>query len=321
MNLLQLARRAQFEVDALRTGDVASGLWSDEQVYSAINTAVDSAYRILRLSDSDIVTTTMKSTDATIDLVEENYLPSSLAMVSGTADYTLPPDFVSVKSIIPITSGYDEVQFVPLRTSQRLYRDQRAILNADLDPVQNTSAIFYYVIIGRRTLRIVPTPQDAFDIELLYHYRPVKLKVYSTGTVTILGGTPTIVTGTGSLWVDVGLRTPAEFVSGSITAAVNLGLHYPTVSTIDSNTQVTLRKSQSALAGSAYRLAMAPVLPEQYHDWLAQMAAAILLRRVNIETSTAAAAALEKQLVGEVRPEIEQRQSQDSIPVEPYELA
>ena len=149
---------------------------------------------------------------------------------------------------------------------------------------------------------------------------PPRLKVYSTGTVTVDAGTPTIITGAGTSWVGGGMRTPAHFISGAVATAVDLGLEYPTVSTIDSNTQITLAKSHAALAGSTYRVAMVPILPGEHHDWLAMMAAALLFRKVNVETSDAAIPALEKQLMNEIQPELVLDQMQESLMVEPFEL-
>ena len=94
MNLAQIARQARLEIDAIRASGTTSGLWIDEEVYAAINTALDSAYRIVRLSGSDLLAKHLKSTDSAVDLITESYDPGSLQLVSGTIDYTLPPDLV-----------------------------------------------------------------------------------------------------------------------------------------------------------------------------------------------------------------------------------
>ena len=111
MNASQLVRKARLEVDAIRTGGTVSGLWTDEEVLDAVNTAVDTAYSLLRLADSEIVTKSVRSTDASTDLISETYAPSSLAIVSGTSDYTLPPDLVALVALIPVTAGYTDIRF------------------------------------------------------------------------------------------------------------------------------------------------------------------------------------------------------------------
>ena len=319
MNLLQIARQARLEVDAIRTGGTTSALWSDEEVYSAINTALESAYRVFRLAQSEAVAKTILSTAAAADYITESYAGSSLQIVSGTVDYTLPPDFVSVLNIRPVTSGFDGITFSPLRSSQKLYVEQRSIPNTDLGSVNGGDMTYFYLIIGARTLRIVPTPQDTIDIELMYNYQPSKLMVYSTGTVGNGGVSQVGVTGTTTTWVDVGLKTPAELVLGAVATAVDLGLYYPTISTITSNTALTLAKARSITDASVYRIAMVPQIPIGYHAWLAQMSGAILYRKVSIEVSDASRKTLEAQLMSEITPEVSQRQMQDSVPVEPYE--
>lgn len=320
LNLEQLARKARFEVDGIRTGNVASALYSDEEVYSAVNAAQNRALRIMRLAGSAIPQKVLASTDPSTDLLSETYAPTSLRLVSGTINYTLPPDLVSIISIAPLTTGYDGLRFRPLKTSQKTYIDQRSIPAEDLSSLNNDEGSLFYVRLGKRTLRIVPTVQDTIDIELIYTYMPPRLKVYSTGTVTIDAGTPTIVTGASTAWIAAGLRTPAQFISGSASVAVSLSTEYPTISTIDSDTQMTMAKSQGALAGSAYRVAMVPVVPGEHHEWLAMMAGALLFRKVNIETSDAAIKELEKQLINEIQPEVGMDQMQESLIVEPFEL-
>lgn len=321
MNLAQLARKTRFEIDAIRTGDVASALWSDEEVYSAINDAVDRALRVYRLAGNPVPTKSMLSTAAAVDLLSQSYNPNSLRLADGTIDYILPPDLVSIVSISPITTGFDGIRFRPLKTSQKVYIDQRTIPDEDLSSLNNDEATLFYTRIGRRTLRVVPEPRDTIDVDLVYTYRPPILKVYSTGTITILGGTPTIITGASTLWVDRGLRTPAEYIPGAIATAVDLNREYETINTIDSNTQVTTYKDQTAVgAGGAYRIAMVPLIPEEHHNWLAKLAGAFLFRKINVETSDKAAQALEQQLMNEIQPEAVLDQMQESLVVDPYEL-
>ncbi len=321
MNLAQLARQARLEVDAIRASGTTSGLWIDEEVYAAINTALESAYRIVRLSGSDLLAKHMKSTDSAVDLITESYDPGSLQLVSGTIDYTLPPDLVNVINILPLTSGYDGIRFRPLKTYQKIYADQRTIPNSDLTSVNNGEATIYYVLIGQRTIRFVPTPQDTIDVELVYNYRPPKLMLYSTGTIATTGANA-IVTGSTTEWLDVGLRTPAEWIVGTVSTAVDLGLYYPTISSIDTNTQLTMTKTVTVThaPGTTYRIAMVPAIPVEYHAWLAQMAAALMYRKVSVEVSDKAVQFLEKQLMSEVQPEFALRDMQESALVEPYDL-
>ena len=319
MNALQMLRKARFEVDALRTNNVKSDLWSDEEVLDALNTAMDIAGRIIRLADSDLLSKTIRSTGSSISFVTETYAPSSIQIVADTSDYTLPPDCVRPVSILPITSGMDGVRFRPAKTSQKFFMDNRVIPTTDLTTINNGEMTFYYTIFGSRTLRIVPTPKDTIDVEMVYQYRPSKLFVYTDGTVSVTKDSTTVA-GKSTAWSEY-MRTPAELIVGSASLA-KLDRPYPNVSTIGGDTSLTLAKAYTGATAldQAYCLAMVPTLPDEHHAWLAQMAAAIMLRKIDLDMSDKAAASLEKQLMNEIQPEVSLRQAQESLPVEPFEL-
>lgn len=319
MNAYQIIRKARFEVDGLRTNNVKSALWSDEECVDYLNTAMDRAARIIRMSGSDLLSKTLLSTDSTVDLVSENYAPSSLQVVSGTTDYTLPPDFVRVVSIIPTTSGFEGVRFKPATTNQRYWMDQRLASDDELASVNNADATFWYTVIGARTLRIVPTPQDTIDIELVYNYRPAKVFTYTSGSLKLTQDSTSVV-GVGTEWT-TSLRTPAELIVGSVDN-VTIDRTYPAIASIGSDTALTLRKAYTGetVSGQSYGIAMVPTIPEEHHSWLAQMVAALMLRKVSIELSDASVKALEGQLITEVTPEVTVRQIQESLPVEPYNI-
>lgn len=318
MNLSQIMRKARFEVDAIRASGSTSALWADEEVIDAANTAMDRAAKLVRLADSNILTKTMKSTDAAADMITETYNPTSLALVANTVDYTLPPDFVRVETIIPLTAGYEDVKFLPASLQQRTWMNQAKLTVDDLDPVKNSAQIFYYNIVGSRTLRIRPLPLEAFDIELNYQYRPPKLINYSTGTISITNGLTALV-GSGSLWLTSGLRTPLDLVSGSATV-VSLAVNYPRVSAVLTATTATMTSvwAPATVVAGTYHLSMIPQLPEEHHAWLAQMTAAIMLRKVSPDLSKSAMEDLEKQMSLEVQPEVVIRQVQESLPVDEY---
>ncbi len=318
MNVKQIIRKAQLEVDAIRTGNVESALWSAEELVDAANTALDSALRIMRLADSDLVSKSLRSSDGDLDFVTETYDPADFQITDGLTDYVLPPDFVRVVSILPVTDGYEEVAFRPARTMQRNFMEQRVIPSSDLGPVQNAEATYLYTIVGGRTLRIAPTPRSTFDIELTYQYRPAKLLNYSTGTVTVTYGS-TSLRGNGTEWISSGLAVPSELVIGS---TVTIDRHYPRILSFSDDTTATLAKpyAGSSVTLAAYQIAMVPTLPEEHHAWLAQMTAANLLRKVSPELATQAKADLEKQLAMEVQPELIIRQVQESMVTDPFEV-
>lgn len=320
MNILQIIRMAHLEVDAIRADGQTSALWSQEESRNAVNSAMERASRITRLAGSNILTRSIRSTGAAEEFTSESYDPGVLQITAGTTEYTLPPDFVSVVNILPLSEGFDEIRFYPGEPQQRLVTDQGTIPSADLQTVANSATTYHYVILGGRTLRLVPTPQDDFDIELIYRFRPAKLMAYSAGKV-VLNNLSSSVHGKGVTWITSGVRTPVELVTDAVTS---LDQNYQRVASITSETDLTLSKPWAGATavepGAPYTLAMVPQLPEEHHQWLAHMTAAILLRKVNLDISEKSKQALELQLLQEVQPEITVRQVQESIPVEPFQI-
>jgi hypothetical protein len=320
MNLSQVVRKARFEVDAIRASGVTSALWSDEECIDAANTAMDQAARMLRLADSKILTKSVKSTDTSTDYGSEVYSPSVLAMAADTVDYTLPPDFVRIDSIIPLTTDYEGIRFYPASLAQKGWTDQSTLTVDDTSTITGSESIFFYTVIGSRTLRVRPIMSAAFDIEIMYQYRPPRLQNYSTGSIT-LASASTELHGIGTSWVTGGLRNPADVVTTS-ASLVSLSSAYPRIASFTNDTTAVLSRAWPLenLASSVYHISMIPQLPEEHHGWLAQVTAAIMLRKVSPELSTAALAALEKQLTSEVQPEVTIRQVQESLVVDEYTL-
>lgn len=325
MNVLQIMKQARYEIDALRTGGAVSQMWQDEEVLKACNVAMDRSARLLRLSHSNLLTRSMTSLDGTDIQIHEDYVTSDLRIRSGVTDYNLPSDFIRVESIRPITTGFEGTKFHPTDLNNKMYLSQRGINVEELPSANNSDQEFWYTIIGDRTIRIAPTPKDTIDIELVYHYRPAPLLYYSTGTVQRTNGL-TSVSGSGTTWISSGLRAPADLIVGltNITTGIDINQTYPTVriNDITSNTNLELARASTVTdgVGQAYYLAMVPVLPEEHHNWLAQMVAATMLRKVDADLSSKFQADLGQQLLEAVLPEVTLRQLQESIITEAFEL-
>lgn len=325
MNVLQIMRQARFEVDTIRAGNVHSGMWTDEEVLAMVNTAMDRTARLLRLAGSNILTKVLFSSDAGQDLISEIYSPTlNIRMQPGVRDYTLPPDFVRVASIRPIVTvpGFEGVRFRAASLDQDSWIDLKTIPTADLPNADNSSMVYNYVVVGTRTLRIAPTPQDTFDIELCYHYRAPRLRYYSVGTVQRTSAAEG-VSGSGTAWLTYGLRPPGDLLVGvTTTTGVTMDAYYATIDTIDTDTTLTLARASTVTdgVGQPYTIAMSPLLPEEHHTWLAQLVAALLLRKTDVDLSTKMQADLAQQLLDQVVPEITLRQLQDSLIAEAFEI-
>lgn len=333
MNLLQIMRKARFGVDAIRANNAVSALWSDEELADLVNTAMDKAAQIIRLADSRILSKTLASNSAVAysggsygagsygseDLISEVY--NMFQVTAEVTDYVLPPDLARVVSIRPVDVQFQAVVFRPMNTQDKYFLDQRSIPSADLISSSNSNQTFWYTLVGSRGIRFTPTPKDNINIELVYDFRPPKVFYSTLGSVTIFSGSDGL-SGNASDWLTKGIRPPAELVVGADAVnSVRINQYYPTILGIasDSAAQMTRPWQTGSVVTSAYGLAMVPALPPEHHAWLADMTSAMMMRKVNADTSEKMMLALEKQLKDLVQPEITVRQIQESIPVEPFE--
>jgi len=259
-------------------------------------------------------------------LISEIYSPTaSLRITAGVDEYTLPPDFVRVASIFPLTTtpGFEGVRFRPGSYSDDVWTDLSTIPTADLGSTVNFGSTYNYIIQGRRTMHITPTPKDTFDIQLNYHYRAPRLRYYSTGTIQRVNGFVG-VTGSGTQWVTYGLRSPSELIAGAIStpASVVMDEYYPTNIVFITDTSLNLAKPSTVTdgVGIPYTIAMVPILPEEHHTWLAQMTAATMIRKVDIDLSMKMQVDLAQQLLEAVLPEVTLRQMQESLIGQAFEL-
>lgn len=329
MNLAQLVRLARLECDAVRSDGTSSSLWSDEECIIAVNTALDEAFRILRLARHHASHRVLSSTDAAASQSGRygaaQYSPTSLQITTGVTSFALPWDHVRVVSIVPLTAGFEDVRFRPSESHRDEYMDLETIPSSTLTSIGNSTATYEYTEVGK-TLYFQPTPKDTIDIRMTYQFRPNKLRMTSTGTVTVSGAG---VTGASTVFLSTGqIRLPADLIpgtSGSPTVPTpNMNFQYQCFSAITSDTAGTLvnaLETGNLAAGTGYLVAMVPQLPEEFHAWLGQMAGAIMLRKTNKSLSGAARSALESQLMTQIQPEIAVgHQTQMSLPVEPFAI-
>jgi hypothetical protein len=139
-----------------------ANFWSNVQLNRFIAQAQQRVWAEVRRLKDDFFLRTLTSTDGTVTCQGESYTASSFAIVAGTRDYTLPHDFATMKLIEVVTSSYESVRFV--------YRDlAHPDMRQALEMTTNQSpALFYYDIIGERTLRIAPKSSTALDLRITY---------------------------------------------------------------------------------------------------------------------------------------------------------
>jgi len=330
MNVVQLMRRARQGIDAILPGGTASGHWSDEEAQDAVNEAYEQALREFRLVHKKwgLVTLNTSSTAFTRD--GETYTPSTALVLSSTTNkLTLPPDFAE---LIRITCTNNRaVRFVHAQeetyhwidAEQSGFSDQSLPLQADPNGL-----VFYWDIIGERTLILIPPVNGSFNLEIDYIPMFQPLTYSLAGTVGITQGLK-VLTGTTTTWVTDNVYTEdqsqrAELIPSinSVTSAsISTNARYARVAAITSDTAATMVSNwgPATLAAATHILAMAPIIPREYHRWLSRIAGAIMLTKVSPDIAEKYEARTIKQLREQINSTIRRRQSQDSVVTEDAE--
>jgi hypothetical protein len=185
--------------------------------------------------------------------------------------------------------------------------------------------VFYYDILGNRTLKVTPMAGTSYDLEIDYipMFRPL---LYSNaGKVTLSNGSTT-VTGTNTTWVTDNIYSSssgqvAELMVGVADPQSNnlrVTRDYPQISSLTSDTAATLSQTwgPASVATAPYILAMAPVLPREFHRWMARLASSLMLSKVNPDVSEKYFTKFMTQFQQQINPTIRRRTSQASPIVE-----
>lgn len=247
--------------------------YSDRVVLSWINAAYYQAWHYMRLAREDYFRVQMRSTDAVQTIRGYAYNPASLALVSGTRAYTLPPDFSELKSIRCITSGRQQILFSMGDESNPDWID--SLVKSETNTTW-ISEWFRWAVVGDRTLVFSPIPREALDIELTYNRRLGPMFEYSTGTITRSGPSLNTIAGTSTTWTDSGIVAGMELLAGvSSRAAIDPNFQYPVVATVTSNTALTTQLNYMGVTDPTpipYILASVPEVPEPYHPAMVEYA-------------------------------------------------
>src|SRR3990167_6480723 len=109
---------------------------------------------------------------------------------------------------------------------------------------------FRFVRANQNAYNLFFTTTDIYVYDFANSRFDILTPVYTTGTIEILSGTPTIVTGTGTTWTT---NTKAGDYIKIGAGSIHTGSTWYKILTVDSNTQLTLTASAAAVgAGSAY---------------------------------------------------------------------
>jgi hypothetical protein len=163
-------------------GDInefTQNVWRNTDIVTWLNDGIQAVVSESNEVTEDWYTRRMRSTDSAETIHGESYNPSGLTIVAATDLYTLPPNVLQIRSIDPLTSANHAagIQFLP-----------RALTDYEVARVRRftveSPAIYYYTVIGTRTLRIVPTPAALVSIttEMFYVAMPERLTASDTIT-------------------------------------------------------------------------------------------------------------------------------------------
>ena len=292
MNIEQIARLAAYQAQEVKQSGVLGPAMTASIIRTFVNDANREAEKLIRRVREDYFTRVMNSaTDTTAEKIcGISYTPSvSLKLAASTMRFTLPPDFLTLKSIRVVTAGYENVDF---QRRDITHPDFQTLLRRDT----LTTALFemgcFYDIIGERTLMISPLLPAALDIELIYIATTKRLHYYSVGTITATDAS-TAITGSGTTWLAGSPFDSAYLdlmVSGTGVATVPVadpgsvydGVALSRVASITTDTAIVLAapKVGAVAAGGGYALASVPAIPEDAHYALADYATASVLASV-----------------------------------------
>ena len=147
-----------------RLDESTASFWTNAQLNTYINQAKDRVWSRVRSLNDDMFLVERSSTDGSVTILGETYATSSFAIIVGTSttgwNYTLPPDFAEMRLIEVITSNYETVRFVHADLTSAGMRGAMEVTD------NQTPDMFYFDIVGERTMRIAPKSSTALDLRI-----------------------------------------------------------------------------------------------------------------------------------------------------------
>jgi hypothetical protein len=128
----------------------------------------------------DWLTRRMRSTDAVETIQDESYDPASLTITGSTDLYTLPPNVLQIRSIEPLTDSDRQsgLTFLPRTATHPEFLRAARLLS------QDEETIYFYALLGPRTLRLAPLPVSTVDLDIEMWYVALPERFVHGGTVT-----------------------------------------------------------------------------------------------------------------------------------------
>jgi hypothetical protein len=290
LNLEQICRLAAYQAAEVRQAGTLGPAIPVAILRAWANDANVEAEKLIRQVREDYFMRVMNSlTDVTAQKIRGiDYTPSvSLPLLTTSQRVSLPPDFLTLKSIRAVTPGMEGVKLEHLDMA---HAEFQALLKIGATNPSSGGGGVFYDIIGDRTLWFVPALTAQMDIELVYIARTAMLNYYATGTLTVTDATKAVTGAGGALWssgspFDAAYLDLVTGVSASATiptpdpAIVYDGGARHRVAAIATDTTLTLASNKvgTVAAGTGYFLSSLPQVPEEAHTALADFVTARIL--------------------------------------------
>ena len=291
MNIVQLIRRSRLGVDAILPGGNVSAQWTDEEMVTVANAAYDETWRMFRLARKKWGQRTMTNATPVFTMDGETYDPTvQLVIPAATSlgaqvNVLLPPDFGDLVRVTCLNQPLLRFRPAETETLYWLEREQETLIPGAFDTL-----MYFYDIVGARTMRVVP--QTSTGLNLSIEYIPLRRPLYFSVAGTVSQAT-TVLTGAGTKWLTDSIATEdtgnqAELIIGTnspTSSIINTNKDYPRIAAIASDTIATMVLSGTVAAGTTAIVAMAPALPRDTHRWISDYTSAFMLKKVNPELS------------------------------------
>ena len=144
--------------------EMSASFWTDAQIDRYINRGKDRVWNRLKAVNEYYCTVTRTSLDGALTIQGESYTASAFQIVSGTSDYTLPPDFDQMSMIEVITSGREDITFTRMDINDPEFRALRQLTESQ-DPFDE---VFFDIIGEPAKMRIAPTVNTTLDLRITY---------------------------------------------------------------------------------------------------------------------------------------------------------
>ena len=136
--------------------------FDSSSLLSFINEGHAEVWAILKTLDDEYFVEDTQTADSSAD----DYMA---ALTTSAREFNLPANVREVRLIeVTAPSGFEHVRFEYRKQSDPEFREARALATAQGAGSGTPTAIYYYTILGKRTLQLASYPEAAFTLKIWY---------------------------------------------------------------------------------------------------------------------------------------------------------